>query len=119
MTNRDPRDPRDPHDPGASRPRSEPEVIPPDHTGRSRRGGIWVSIDENGSTRRVYMARPGPFTIILALAILALIGVVMLIVLLSVAVIWIPVVIILIAAFVLSVTFRQYWWRFRSWLARR
>ena len=43
----------------------------------------------------------------------------MLIVLLSVAVIWIPVVIVLIAAFVLSVTFRHYWWRFRTWLARR
>jgi hypothetical protein len=110
---------RDSQETGASRPRSEPEIIPPDRTGRSRRGGIWVSVDDNGETRRIYMAPPGPFTIILGLAILALIGVVMLIVLLSVAVIWIPVVIILIVAFVLSVTFRQYWWRFRSWLARR
>ena len=69
-----------------------------------------MSIDENGDTRRVYMARPGPFTIILALAVLVLIAVLMLIVLLSVAVIWIPVVIVLIAAFVLS----MYWRRFRS-----
>jgi hypothetical protein len=104
---------------GAPRPRSEPEIIPPDSSGRNDRGGIWVSVDENGGTRRVYVARPGPFTIILALAILGLIGVIMLIVLLSVAVIWIPVVIVLVAAFVLSVTFRQYWWRFRRWLARR
>jgi hypothetical protein len=88
---------RDPNDPGASRPRSEPEIIPP------------------GDTRRIYMARPGPFTIILALAVLALIALVMLIVLLSVAVIWIPVVIALIAAFMLSI----YWRRFRLWLARR
>jgi hypothetical protein len=106
---------RDSQDSGASRPRSEPEIIPPSRAGRNQRGGIWVSIDENGDTRRVYMARPGPFTIILALAILGLIGVVMLIVLLSVAVIWIPVVIVLIAAFVLS----MYWRRFRTWLARR
>ena len=74
-----------------------------------------MSVDDNGGTRRVYMARPGPFTIILALAILALIAMVMLILLLSVAVIWIPVVIVLIAAFVLS----MYWRRFRTWLARR
>lgn len=106
---------RDSQDPGASRPRSEPEIIPPGRSGRRDRGGIFVSIDENGGTRRVYMARPGPFTIILALAVLALIALVMLILLLSVAVIWIPVVIVLIAAFVAS----MYWRRFRLWLTRR
>jgi hypothetical protein len=107
MTDRDSQEP--------SRPRSEPEIIPPDHSGRNDRSRIFVSIDENGAERRIYMAQPGPFTIILALAILALIGVVMLIVLLSVALIWIPVVIVLVGAFVLSV----YWRRFRMWLARR
>jgi len=61
------------------------------------------------------MARPGVLTIILGLAILGLIGVLMLIVLLSVAVIWIPFVIVLIAVFVGS----MYWRRFRMWLARR
>ncbi len=78
-----------------------------------------LSIDENGGTRRVYMAQPGPFTIILALAIIGLIGVVVLIVLLSVALIWIPVVIALVAAFVASVTFRHWLHRFRIWWARR
>ena len=106
---------RDPNDPGASQPRSEPEIIPPGRAGRNQSGGIWVSIDENGETRRVYMARPGVLTIILGLAILGLIGVLMLIVLLSVAVIWIPFVIVLIAVFVGS----MYWRRFRMWLARR
>jgi hypothetical protein len=104
---------------GGSRPRSEPEIIPPGESGRSSRPRIFVSVDEdNGGTRRVYIAQPGPFTIILALAVLALIAGIMLILLLSVAVIWIPLVILLIAAFVLSVTFRQYWWRFRNWLGR-
>jgi hypothetical protein len=112
MTNSDP---RDPNDPGASRPRSEPEIIPPGRAGRNQSGGIWVSIDQNGETRRVHMARPGLLTIILGLAVLGLIAVVMLIVLLSVAVIWIPFVIILVAAFVAS----MYWRRFRMWLARR
>jgi hypothetical protein len=106
---------RDPNDPGASRPRSEPEINPPGQSGRNDRGGIWVSVDDNDGPRRVFVARPGPFTIILALAVLALIALVMLIVLLSVAVIWIPVVIALIAAFMLSI----YWRRFRLWLARR
>jgi hypothetical protein len=104
---------RDPNDPNASRPRSEPEIIPPGQSGRNDRG-IWVSVDDNNGPRRVFVARPGPFTIILALAILGLIAVVMLILLLSVAVIWIPVVIVLIAAFMLSI----YWRRFRAWLGR-
>jgi hypothetical protein len=106
---------RDPNDSGASRPRSEPEIIPPGQSGQRDRGGIWVSVDDNGGPRRVFVARPGPFTIILALAVLGLIGMVMLILLLSVAVIWIPVVIVLIGAFVAS----MYWRRFKLWLARR
>ena len=105
---------RDPNDPNASRPRTEPEIIPPGQSGRDR-GGIWVSVDDNDGPRRIYMARPGPFTIMLALAVLGLIGVIMLILLLSVAVIWIPFVIVLIAAFMLSL----YWRRFKLWLARR
>jgi hypothetical protein len=108
---------RSPHNGGPERPRSEPEVIPPDRSGR--RDGIWISVDENGGSRRVYLARPSPFAIIVGLAILALIAMVMLIVLLSVAVIWIPVVIVLVAAFVLTVAFRQYWQRFQHWWARR
>lgn len=100
--------------------RSGPEFIPPEKPGGTERAHrIWISIDEEGGRRRVYVARPGPFTIILALAILGLIGVVMLIVLLSVALIWIPVLIVLIVAFVLSVTLRRYWWRLRNWLAPR
>ncbi|MGH6769454.1 MAG: hypothetical protein ACRECO_10600 [Xanthobacteraceae bacterium] len=108
---------RNPHGSGRERPRSEPEVIPPGRS--SGRDGIWISVDENGGTRRVYLARPGPFAIIVGLAILGLIAAVMLIVLLSVALIWIPVVTVLVTAFVLTVAFRQYWERFRNWLARR
>ena len=107
MTNRDSND--------SDTSRSEPEIIPPGRAGRNQSGGIWVSIDENGETRRVYMARPSLLMIILGLAVLGLIAVLMLIVLLSVAVIWIPFVIVLVAAFVAS----MYWRRFRVWLARR
>jgi hypothetical protein len=101
------------------RPRYEPEIIPPGQQGRRESSRIFASIDENGGTRRIYMARPGPFSMLLALAIVGLIGVVVLIVLLSVALIWIPVVIALVAAFVAWVTFRHWWHRFRIWWERR
>ena len=100
----------------AERPRSEPEIIPPGQAG-GRTHRIWFAMDDDG-TRRIYVAQPGPFTIILALAVLGLIALVMLIVLLSVAVIWIPVVIILVGTLVLSLTFSRYWQRFRNWLGR-
>ena len=105
---------RNTHDPHSDRPRSKPEIIPPDRTG-GRTRGIWVTVNDQGETRRVYVAQPGPFAVVVMLAILGLIGVVALILLLSFALIWIPVVIVLILAFVLSV----YWQRFRAWLARR
>ena len=101
------------------RPRSEPEIIPPGQRDRRDPSHVFISIDEDGSPRRIYMAQPGPLTIILALAVLGLIGVVALIVLLSVALIWIPVVIALVAIFVASMTFRHWLHRFRSWWARR
>ena len=110
---------RNPRNSGPDRPRSEPEIIPPGQRDRRDPSHVFISIDENGGTRRVYIAQPGPFTIILALAIIGLIGVVVLIVLLSVALIWIPVVIALVAAFVASVTFRHWLRRFRIWWDRR
>jgi hypothetical protein len=113
MTDRNPRD----SDP--DRPRFEPEIIPPGQRDRRDPSHVFVSIDENGGTRRVYMTQPGPLTIILALAVLGLIGVVALIVLLSVALIWIPVVLALVAAFVASVMFRHWLHRLRTWWARR
>jgi hypothetical protein len=114
MTNRDDGGRHNPWRPADS----EPEILPPEKSGQSRRAHrIWISVDEADGARRIYW--PGPFTLVLALAILGLIGVVMLIVLLSVAVIWIPVVIVLIVAFVLSVTFRRWWEQLRRWMARR
>jgi hypothetical protein len=104
---------RNPDDAHMERPRREPEIILPGETHARRPSHVWVSV-ENGGARRFYIARPGPFTIILALAILGLVAAAMLIVLLSLALIWIPVVIVLIAGFMLS----MYWQRFRAWLRR-
>lgn len=95
-------------------PRSEPEIIPPGQTG-GRARGVWVTVNDQAGEHRVYVAQPGPFTIILVLAIIGLIAAVALIVLLSLALIWIPLVMALILAFVAS----MYWQRFRHWRARR
>lgn len=110
---------RNPRESDAEKPRSEPEIIPPGRRDRGDPSHIFMSIDEDDGVRRVYLARPGPFTIILALAVLGLIALAVLIVLLSVALIWIPVVIALVGAFVASVTFRHWMHRFRSWWAQR
>jgi hypothetical protein len=102
---------RDHRDTGPERPRSEPEIIPPGQRGPSQ---VFVSIDEDGRTQRIYLAQPGPFTILLGLAVFGLIAVVALVLLLSVALIWIPVAIVLVAAFVGSVMIRRWWHKLRQ-----
>jgi hypothetical protein len=101
------------------RPHLEPEIIPPGRRQERDSAHVFVSIDQNGDARRVYIARPGPLTIIVALTALVLIGLVLLIALLSVALIWIPVAIALLAGFVAVATFRHWWHRLQSWWARR
>jgi len=105
--------------PPPERPRSEPEIIPP---GRGERRGertIWVSLDDQGGTQRIYVAQPGPFAIIAALVIagLVLAGIVLL--LLGLVLFWIPVVILIVAALLLTGYIRYYWRRLRHWAASR
>jgi len=102
-------------DPRPERPRHEPEIIPPAEPGARRPSHVWISLDGNDGTGRIYVARPSPFTVILVLAILGLVAIAILVVLLSVALLWIPLVMVLVAGFILSL----YLQRFRSWLARR
>jgi hypothetical protein len=92
------------------KPRSEPEIIPPG--GRSPRedSQIFIALDD-GRGGRVYVARPGPFTIILVLMIVGLIAAVILVALLGFVLIWIPIVIAVIAAAFLSASIRHYWQR--------
>jgi hypothetical protein len=99
------------------RPRSEPEIIPPqrNRAGADPQSHIWVSVDEQGGTQRIYLARPGPFAIIAALAVIGLVVAAIVLVLLGAMLIWIPVVIFIISALLL----RHYWHRLQSWLARR
>jgi len=111
----------DPPDRGPERPRPEPEIIPP---GRSRAeqgsfDSIWIRVDDEGGTRRVHIARPGPFSIVLALLVIGLVVAVVFLLLAGLVLVWIPIVVIGIVLALLSGTARAYWYRLRSWWAGR
>ena len=59
--------------------RPEVEILPPDHSEPGPAGGpsrVWLSVDSQGGTRRVYVAKPGPIaTILLVIALGALLTV--------------------------------------------
>jgi hypothetical protein len=99
-------------------PRSEPEIIPPDHAERRGNAYIWTSVDERGGTHRIYLARPGPFSIIVALLISGLILGAIVLLLVGLAVIWIPILVFIIAAFLIAGFTRHYWARLKLWAAR-
>jgi hypothetical protein len=115
--NKDNRDLRQGHPP--EQPRSEPEIIPPGAGGSDPRSQIWISVDRRGGTHRIYLARPGPFAIMLGLALVGLIAAAILLVLLSAVLIWIPVAILVIGALLLSGYIRYYWRRFQVWISAR
>ena len=107
-------DPRD----RVEKPRYEPEIIPPPRAGAERRSHIWMSIDENG-THRFYLARPGPFTIFATLVLAGLVVAAIVLVLLGAMLIWIPAVILIVGALLLSGTIRSYWRRLQNWAQGR
>src|SRR6266705_1625983 len=88
------------------RPRSEPEIIPPER-GDRRQGGrshVWVWVADREGMRQANVALPGPFTIFLAL--------------LGAVLIWIPIFVLAVGALLIAAAARQYWWRFRRWLSQ-
>lgn len=95
--------------PQAEEPRSEPEIIPPDHT--SRRSAHTSSqprlyVDSHG-TERIYIATPGPLGIILVGLVAGILSAVLLILLLGAFLIWVPLVVFLIAGAVVSGILRR------------
>src|SRR5438445_12971292 len=70
-------------------PRSEPEIIPPD---RGRRRGpqfqVWLWVADRDGMRRGPITIPGPFTIFLAVALVALVVTVVLAVVLGALLLW-------------------------------
>jgi hypothetical protein len=95
---------RRPPSPSGEEPRSEPEIIPPSRAHESDRT-MWASTDARGR-RRIYVARLGPFAIIILLFGIALFVALLLLLLIGAFVIWIPILILLIVAAVISA-----WWR--------
>jgi len=84
---------QDPNKP--ERPRVEPEIIPPDRG----RGSDWpppYGFSETRSTHRFYVTRISPFGFALMMLVIGLLAAVFLLVLISTALIWIP----LLAVFV-------------------
>jgi hypothetical protein len=104
------------------RPRSEPEIIPPGRRSGGRSGSqshVWVWVADREGMRQANVRLPGPFTIFLALALVAMVAGLIVILVLGAVIIWIPVFVLAIVGLLIAAAARQYWWRFRSWLAQR
>ncbi len=93
------------------RPRYEPEIIPPPD--ERTEGGVFVFVDRYGNTRRVTFRPPGPFAVMIALALFGVAAAAGLLMLLGFVLVWIPAVIALIAALALVGYIRRFSWRWR------
>lgn len=93
-------------------PRSEPEIIPPDHAGGRRTQGqsrVWISIDR-GDGKRTYVKQPGPFAIVIAIVGLILVVTLVVMLVLGALLIWVPVAAV-IAVGAIVVTFLKGYFR--------
>ena len=101
------------------RPRSEPEIIPPGRSGGrdDSQSHIWVWAADREGMRRANVTLPGPFTIFLALALVAMVAGLIVILVLGAVIIWVPIFVLAICGLLIAAAVRQYWWRFRRWLS--
>jgi hypothetical protein len=94
------------------RPRAEPEIIPPDRSGRQSdwRNSPWQGNVFTGArgTQRIYVTRVGPFGIALLMLAIAAVVAIIVVAALGVALIWIPVVAVIIVAASLFRLFRGF-----------
>lgn len=98
-------------------PRSEPEIIPPEHSrSRATRGNekVFVYVDGEGRTHRVNMKAPGPLTAILVLLAVALVASLILAVVLGALVFIIPIAAIGLAGLIAFAYARRFWRRLRG-----
>jgi len=85
--------------------RIEPEIIPPSSPNRPSahsRTRIWVSVGSRAAGRRFYIAKPGPFAVLLALLLLGIVFAVMVAVAVGIFLIWIPLVVLMVTALLVS-----------------
>ena len=101
--------------PERGEPRTEPEIIPPNHRFERPSGaesGIRVFVIGRAG-RRIYFARPGPLTALFAAIVFGALLVMILVFALSVFLIAGLVVWVLVVALILSSVLRGYWRRLR------
>jgi hypothetical protein len=80
------------------RPRAEPEILPPERTGRDTRdsrrdpwSGNWPPYGAQGSgAHRIYVTRIGPLGFGLAMLVMGLLAAVLLLLLIGTALLWLP-----------------------------
>jgi fatty acid desaturase len=89
------------------RPRVEPEIIPPDRTGRQpdwrttgQRQTTWPPYHSTGTggAQRVYVTRLGPFGVVVLMLAFAMLFAVMILAVIGAALIWIPAVALVVVA---------------------
>jgi hypothetical protein len=88
------------------RPRVEPEIIPPGARGRD--DGVY----------RVRMVNP-PFSVVLVLALIALVSCALIVLVIGALLVWIPIVAFVVSVALLFFYARYYWARARNSLRRR
>ena len=97
--------------------RPEPEIIPPDRAGAPGppprgRSGVWISIN-TADGRTTYAKAPSPFTVVMAVVGLILVAAVVLMLVLGALLIWVPVVAVIAAGFIVVSFLRGYFRRLR------
>ena len=92
--------------PPSEEPHTEPEIIPPGRADRPSAQGAYAYVDVRG-VHRIYVARLGPFRIILVALVIAFIAAVILFALLGAVLILIPAVALLVAATVIAGLLRR------------
>jgi hypothetical protein len=84
------------------RPRAEPEIIPPDYTGRRPGQSPWPAAPEpygfgqTRGTQRIYVARLGPFGFAVIMLVFAVLAAAVILAAIGAFLIWIPVVALLV-----------------------
>jgi hypothetical protein len=110
--------PGNPEDTPPERPRSEPEIIPPNGDRRSGASDpdarVFVYVDRDGRTQRVNVKTPGPFSIILILLTLALIAAVIFALVVGALFFLIPIAAVSLAALIAWFYARNFWYRLRG-----
>jgi hypothetical protein len=92
------------------RPRVEPEIIPPNRFDRRDGDENWPpahGYTQMRGTHRVYVGRIGPFGFALIMLVAGLLVAVLLLILIGAALIWIPVVAVLVVIAAISGLFRR------------